>query len=141
PLLLDRHQVGVLRVAPNVCPDERAERDDALAAGTDVLERAADEHSAEPSPLERRLDVGVHEHDRSRLPPVADLTGEFPIDTKLVAELLRVVLDADVGRLPITVRNARPPRAIWPRPRRCRARTHATLAAGGAGPSTGRARP
>src|SRR6266545_4527331 len=57
PLVLNRHQVLVLRVAPDVGRDERAERDDQLTARTDVLERSPDERGAEPLPLDLRIDL------------------------------------------------------------------------------------
>ena len=76
-------------MAADVRRHERADGHDSQAALAQVVEGSLDELRAEATPL--RLDLGVHERDRARQPPVADLARELVVVEQLVAELGRVV--------------------------------------------------
>jgi len=91
--LLLREHVPVLRMPPDVRVDERADGHDAEAACAHVVERALHELAAEAVTL--RLDLGMDERESVGEPSVADLAGELVAVVQLVAELRRVVDDAE----------------------------------------------
>ena len=70
-------------MAPDVPGRKRAVRDDLQTAVADVVERPADELSAEPAALERRVDVRVHEHDEA-----GHITEDLAIRNRMVEKRL-----------------------------------------------------
>jgi len=78
---------------PDVRVHERADGHDAEAACAYVVERALHELAAEAVAL--RLHLGMDERERTGEPSVADLADELVAVVQLVAELCRVVDDAE----------------------------------------------
>jgi hypothetical protein len=105
---LSSDEILVLRVAPDERGDERARRDDAVAAGAQVVERAAHEHRAEAAVPHAGLHLGVEEVDRADLAAVVELAGELVVDAELVAAFGRVVGDGGQQPSVFTVRFAMP---------------------------------
>ena len=107
---IDADEILVLRVTTDVGVGEWAMRHGVQTAGADVVEGAADEAPAEPAALERRVDIRVDEDDRPRLDAAAQYAGEGSVHLELVAELRRVVHDANaVVARPRRLHPARPP--------------------------------
>src|SRR5690242_16355650 len=71
--------------------DYGADRNDPLAARTQVAQRALDKLGGEAPTLVARIDLRVHERDGIALDAVADLADPASVDQQLVAQLRPVV--------------------------------------------------
>ena len=79
--------------------NERAQRDDRKAPGTEVVQGAGNKASPQPLALKGGLDLSMDKQDGARLRPVLDKAGTCRSEPELVAQLLGVVDDTNV-RLP-----------------------------------------
>ncbi len=75
--------------------DERTLRDEFQAAPPDVVERAGSEATPDPEAFDRRVDLGVDEHDPLTGEVVLGHTDDAPVEPRLIAMLVRVVDDAE----------------------------------------------
>ncbi len=73
--------------------DERTLRDELQAAPPDVVERAGSEAAPDPEAFNRRVDLGVDEHDALTGEVVLGHTDDAPVEPRLVAMLGWVVDD------------------------------------------------
>jgi hypothetical protein len=87
-----RHrEVALLGVAAEIGGHERTHRLDAETARSNVVERAADELTADPLPFRRGFDLCMHKHDHTRPCPVPDFADDLAVAENLVTALVRIV--------------------------------------------------
>src|SRR5260221_5907442 len=86
-------EILVLRVPSEVRPDERAKRTDLQVTGTDVVERALHERTADALPLPLRIDIGVHQLEHTGLDAIQEEPGDLAVDFDVVAQLVRAIGD------------------------------------------------
>src|SRR5207248_1966514 len=87
-------QIGVLVVAGQVAGDERALRDDPQPPSPYRVQRPGRERAAQALALERRIHLGMGEHDPVAVVPVLGEPGQRVLDVHLVAVPVGVVDDA-----------------------------------------------
>ena len=90
-----RDEIGVCRVAFDVSGDERAQGNNGLAAGADIVQGPLRENATDALALVLRLDLGVNEDDLVRPQLVEHEADDLPILACLVPISVVVAEDCD----------------------------------------------